>query len=312
MEEKLITKAELVSDLRDLGVKQGDILNVKCSMRSLGKVEGGAAALIEALLEAVGSEGTIVTDSFIKVYKPSVAKNKPLADDSSPSYCGVLANEMLKHPKVVRSGHPVQKFAAIGKYAEEFCKNHTDGSYAYDILRIMALKGGKNLKIGSDEQIPGVGTTHVAIGMLRLKNRRPYLGVCYMKNGQKTFFRRDWAGMCDKSFNKFLPYYEKNGDIISRGKVGHADSMLSSMYGTLKTEYDILKKDPSFLDCGDPFCIECQLNWSFSRSTKFGFMLKSLFHGKFKKALFVARMFYKKYVELPDEESALPPDDFAE
>lgn len=312
MEEKPITKAELVNDLRNLGVRQGDILNVKCSMRSLGKVEGGAATLIEALLEAVGEEGTIVTDSFIRVYKPYAAKKKPLADDRSFSYCGVLANEMLKHPKVVRSSHPVQKFAVIGRYAEEFCKNHTDGSYAYDILRIMAQKGGKNLKIGSDEQIPGVGTTHVAIGMLKLRNSRPYLGVCYMKNGEKTFFRRDWAGICQNSFNKFLPYYEKNGDIISRGKVGNADSMLTSMQGTLKTEYDILKKDPSFLDCGDPFCIECQLNWEFSRGTKLGFIIKSLLHGKFKKALFVARMFYKKYVELPDEGSKLPPDDFAE
>ena len=312
MEGKPLTKAELVGDLKKLGVQPGDILNVKCSMRSLGKVEGGAATLIDALLEAVGADGTIVTDSFIKVYKPSVAEKMPPVDEKSASYCGVLANEMLKHPKVVRSGHPVQKFAAIGKYAEEFCKNHTDGSYAYDILRIMALKGGKNLKIGSDEQIPGVGTTHVAIGMLKLKNLRPYLGVCYMKNGQKNFFRRDWAGMCTGSFNKFLPYYEKNGDIIARGKVGNADSMLTSMRGTLKTEYDILKKDPAFLDCGDPFCIECRLNWEFSRDTKIGFILKALLHGKFEKALFVARMFYKKYAELPDENSALPPDDFAE
>ncbi len=312
MDKKPITKAGLVSDLRNLGVRQGDILNVKCSMRSLGKVEGGAAALIEALLEAVGAEGTIVTDSFIKVYKPYVAKKMPLADDNSFSYCGVLANEMLKHPKVERSRHPVQKFAAIGKYAKEFCENHTDESYAYDILRIMALKGGKNLKIGSDEQIPGVGTTHVAIGMLKLRNSRPYLGVYYMKNGRKTFFRRDWAGICAASFNKFLPYYEKNGDIIARGKVGNADSMLTSMRGTLKTEYDILKKDPSFLDCGDPFCVDCRLNWEFSRGTKPGFILKSLLHGKLMKAVFVARMFYKKYVTLPDKDSKLPPDDFAE
>lgn len=312
MKEKPITKAELVRDLQNLGVKPGDILNVKCSMRSLGNVEGGAKTLIAALLEAVGEEGTIVTDSFIKVYKPDVAEKMAPVDEKSASYCGVLANEMLKYPGVERSRHPVQKFAAIGKYAKEFCENHTDESYAYDILRIMALKGAKNLKIGSDEQIPGVGTTHVAIGMLKLRNLRPYLGVCYMKNGQKTFFRRDWAGICKESFNKFLPYYEKNGDIIARGKVGNADSMLSSMRGTLKTEYDILKKDPSFLDCGDPFCIECQLNWEFSRSTRTGFILRSLLHGKFSKAVFVARMFYKKYIELPDGESKLPPDGFAE
>ena len=312
MEGKPVTKEGLVADLKKLGVKPGDILNVKCSMRSVGKIEGGAEALISALLEAVGKEGTIVTDSFIKVYKPDQAESMPPVDEKSASYCGVLANEMLKYPGVERSRHPVQKFAAIGKLAKEFCENHTDESYAYDILRIMALKGGKNLKIGSDEQIPGVGTTHVAIGMLRLKNRRPYLGVCCMKNGKKTFFRRDWAGICPNSFNKFLPYYEKNGDIIARGKVGNADSMLTSMRGTLKTEYDILKKNPSFLDCGDPLCFECQLNWEFSRGTKAGFILRSLFHGKFRNAISAARLFYKKYVELPDGESRLPPDDFAE
>ena len=312
MEEKLISRTELVNDLKKLGVQKGDILNVKCSMRSIGKIEGGAATLIDALLEAVGEDGTIITDSFIHVYKANVAEKKPLSDDFSESYCGVLANEMLKHRQVVRSKHPVQKFAAIGKLAKELCENHTDESYAYDILRIIALKGGKNLKIGGDVQVPGVGTTHVAIGLLRIRQRRPLLGVYFMKNGKKTFFRRDWAGICEPSLLKFYPFYEKNGNIISRGKVGNADSMLSSMAGTLKTEYDILKKNPSFLDCGDPFCIDCQLNWQYGRGTKIGFILKALLHGKFSKAIFVARMFYKKYVELPDGDSKLPPDHFAE
>ena len=59
--EKL-TKQDLVRDLKHLGIGSGDLLNVKASIRSIGELDGGADTLIDALLEVVGSDGTIVTD----------------------------------------------------------------------------------------------------------------------------------------------------------------------------------------------------------------------------------------------------------
>jgi len=51
--------------LRDLGVAPGAVLGGHASLGSLGWVEGGAGAVIGALLEAVGEEGTLVMSTYL-------------------------------------------------------------------------------------------------------------------------------------------------------------------------------------------------------------------------------------------------------
>ena len=57
------TVGSLVDDLRRLGVETGDVLMVHSSMSALGFVVGGAQAVCEALLIAVGAGGTIAMPS---------------------------------------------------------------------------------------------------------------------------------------------------------------------------------------------------------------------------------------------------------
>ena len=52
----MITKNDLIRDLRQLGVVRGDTLNLKVSMKSIGDIDGGANTLIEALMEVVGGQ----------------------------------------------------------------------------------------------------------------------------------------------------------------------------------------------------------------------------------------------------------------
>lgn len=77
--------------------------------------------VLEAILEVIGPEGTIVTDSFVHVYRLPIitGKKSKITDEKTPSYAGALANAILEHPNVIRSTHPIQKFAAIGKLAKE-------------------------------------------------------------------------------------------------------------------------------------------------------------------------------------------------
>jgi aminoglycoside 3-N-acetyltransferase len=307
MDEKIFSKQDLVNDLKKLGVMKGDLLNVKCSLRSIGKIAGGAETLVEALLESVGREGTIVTDSFISVFSERASAKKSLSDPNSPSYAGALANAMLKHPEVLRSSHPVQKFAVIGSKAKELTEGHNERSYAYNILKIMAEQGGKNLKIGSDEKVVGVGTTHVAIGMMGFRQLRPVVGRHYIdRNGSKVFFPIDWAGLCADGLLNFIPLYEQNGNIISKGKVGNSEAKITSMEGTLRTELDILKKDPAFFMCKNKDCVGCNLTWEMKKGSKIIFMLKSLFTGKFKQALRVLGFFAVKHKYLPHAGSNMP------
>jgi aminoglycoside 3-N-acetyltransferase len=264
----------LVSDLKKLGVSKGDLLNVKMSLKSIGQVEGGAETVLNAILDVVGKEGTVITDSFVEVHRlPLRRKDRVVVDDNTPSYAGALANAVLKHPDMVRSRHPIQKFAGIGKLAKELMLSHTPDSYAYDVLRKMSHMGGKNLKIGKDEVVVGVGTTHVAIGELGFKRNRPSLGVLYRdeKNNIKLF-KINWPGICSDGLIKFIPYYRKGNAILSEGFVGNADSKITYMEKTLQIELDLLKNDPRFFFCDNPLCDGCRLTWEFSEK-KYGLFL---------------------------------------
>lgn len=275
------TKKDLVNDLIQLGLKVGDLVNVKVSMRSIGKVDGGAKTLIEAILEVIGESGTIVVDSFLPVYPiKKLKKNKSLVSNNhTKSYAGAFANEVIKHPDCYRSNHPVQKFSAIGLLAEKLLKRHTSDSYAYNVFKEMSELGGVNLKIGTDEKVPGVGTTHVAIGMLGLKQKRLNRGINYYQDESNLKqFVRNWAGGCAKGFNNFLDDYRASGAIISDGFIGNAPSKISDMKKTLQIEYEILKRNPKYMFCDDRKCVNCKLTWDFHRESVLNYLLKNHFH----------------------------------
>ena len=55
-----VTRSEIVAGLQALGVRRGSILLVHSALSSLGWVEGGADEVIDALLDVLGAEGTLL------------------------------------------------------------------------------------------------------------------------------------------------------------------------------------------------------------------------------------------------------------
>lgn len=60
MERKIVLKQDILSALSEVGVCNGQTIMVHTSLSSLGFVCGGAQVIIKALLETVGTEGTIM------------------------------------------------------------------------------------------------------------------------------------------------------------------------------------------------------------------------------------------------------------
>ena len=56
----MITFDSLRNDLKALGVSSGDLLFLRISYKAIGRVEGGPKTFVDALLDVVGKEGTIV------------------------------------------------------------------------------------------------------------------------------------------------------------------------------------------------------------------------------------------------------------
>ncbi|MBY4897756.1 AAC(3) family N-acetyltransferase [Cupriavidus sp. AU9028] len=111
------TPEGIVGQLRALGVMPGDVLLVHASLRSVGPVAGGAAALIGALQEAVGRSGTVAMPSWTgdddRVFDPATT---PSAPD-----LGALARLFWQSEGVQRSDHPFA-FAAAGRHAREIVR----------------------------------------------------------------------------------------------------------------------------------------------------------------------------------------------
>lgn len=273
MNQKPFTKKQLFEDLRKIGVEDGDLLHLKASLRAVGKIEGGANTLVEALLEAVGEKGTIVIDAFIDAFALPLSEEdaKKIADNKTPSYAGALANAVIKHSKSVRSKHPIQKFSAIGYKAKELCDAHTYETGGYDLVHQMAKLNAKNLTIG--QNVVGVGTTHVAIELQELKRKEINKGRNYYdKNGEIKFAKMNWNGGCGRGFPKFIPLYEQKGGLIARGKIGNAESILTSMKKTLEIEIEKLREDNKFFFCDDPACYSCRMSWEHSEKKQVKFV----------------------------------------
>lgn len=278
MEKSIINKNTLIEDLKQLGIQQGDILNVKVSLKSVGFIEGGVTTLIDALLDVVGENGTIFADAFVKskILFPLQYKTKKISNNNASSYAGAFANAMIRHQASKRSPHPIQKFVAIGKHADIVLK-HNVGSAPYSVLHEMCTLGAKNLRIGSPNKVVGVGTTHVAIDLLDFKQNILRSGVDYIdKDGTIKTFLVHWPTGCRKAFNNLLPIYKEKGAVISEGFIGEAPAMLTDMQKTLDIELELGKTNPDFVMCNDPACYKCQLTWKHSKGKVLPVLWKNL------------------------------------
>lgn len=137
----IITKEDIKVQLSNIGVQRGMLLMIDSDFASLGYISGGAQTLVDALMETVGYDGTIVMPSFtLDNLDPACAGAKRILRESwdivrentlpfnrrltPPSCDNPLVHQFLRNEGVLRSYHPIYSFAAWGKYAKIICDKH--------------------------------------------------------------------------------------------------------------------------------------------------------------------------------------------
>ena len=122
---EILSTPQLVSQLKAIGICQGDILLVHSSLRAVGPVEGGAASVLAALREAIGSEGTLLMPSFPSGLEYDFASSGYTFDmRNTPSGCGYLTEFFRTQPGVIRSCSPTHSLAAEGPLASALLQDH--------------------------------------------------------------------------------------------------------------------------------------------------------------------------------------------
>ncbi|MCK5130504.1 MAG: AAC(3) family N-acetyltransferase [Clostridiales bacterium] len=119
---------DLIDGFAELGLRKVMSVEVHSSLKSFGHVDGGANAVIDALIDSVGSGGNIVMSAF-PMSKPLPLTDEDLEnglttkikilsiDDDIPSGMGVIADTFMKRPDVI-TGNGLFRVSAWGKDAE--------------------------------------------------------------------------------------------------------------------------------------------------------------------------------------------------
>jgi aminoglycoside 3-N-acetyltransferase len=224
---------------------------VHSSLSALGEVEGGAETVIQALLEVLGPEGTLVM--------PAMTGDAVFDLENSPTNVGKIPETFRHWPGVVRSLHPTHSVCAIGARAEALIEGHINEPSAVGPGspwgKLAELSDGYVLLIGVDQDrntLLHYAEDLVDAPYLRIINRE-YRDPATGEIRTKQLCRypgphRDFIGL-DRLFAE--------GGAMRVGRIGNAVCRLIHAGKAVELELAALRGDPEAVLCTNPRCIDC-------------------------------------------------------
>ena len=116
-----VTRKDVEKAVRDLGIKEGDVVLVHSSFKSMGHVVGGAEDVIGGFLDVLGEEGTLVFPCFTQKDFATAYETWHI---DKPSDTGYLTNYFRLREGSLRSDQATHSVAVCGKLKEELTKTH--------------------------------------------------------------------------------------------------------------------------------------------------------------------------------------------
>ncbi len=257
------SKEQIVGHLVAMGLEKGDTVLIRAALGRVGKVDGGAATIMNALKEVVGENGTLVTLGFTSLTARWKLKGSAVFKVNSKSNTGALAKFFLLDESCQRSKHPVNSFLALGPKAEKLLDNHDAGSLSYAPMNKLRADNAKMLIFGCVANSPGFTTVHSVqenLGLTKKSWFKGMAGALYESDGEiHTYIKKDFGG-CSAGFSKFYSKYIESEALVV-GRVGQAYALQIGVRASYDIEYKHINKDNKYFLCDNASCLSCRLSW---------------------------------------------------
>ncbi|MFA7229743.1 MAG: AAC(3) family N-acetyltransferase [Victivallaceae bacterium] len=246
-----ITKDIIIRDFLTLGICSGDTILLHSSLKSLGRVEGGADTVIDALLELLGEEGALLMPSFQSGSEFYLVDRGCIFDvRTSPSELGIITETFRKRPGVIRSLNPTHSTAGTGKQAAQLLSGHekcqVSCGFGSPYCKIIQAHG-KIVLLGVGHQ------SNTTLHFVENTNGAPTVcSVLYQpevidSSGNKivvpTYPHMPKLG---RDFSRVEPYLLEAGLQIN-GCVGQAETRVINAYGMNQLIGGIIRQNPMLL-----------------------------------------------------------------
>ena len=266
-----ITQQDIIRALKELGVKEDDLLLVHSSLSGCGYISGGAETVVSALRQSAETVlfplfnyswvylgGNITNTNMFRPY--SVTDTKSIWTGSIPKH--IVRN----HPEVIRGKHLSHGWGGFGSRAaacveSQPCDAPPTGKDSAP-AKALAL-GGKVVFFGT-----GLDSS-TFLHHLEDCSNAPYLApaVCQILEadgsirpvvvpghlpGHRDFYRKDAEN------SKFYTAAVKAGLEISEVSLGYGKLRMIDLRQLYDIGMELLKKDPRILLCDDPECLFCR------------------------------------------------------
>lgn len=256
-----ITEQMILRSLRELGIRQGDVLFVHSSLTRLGYIQGGPETVITSLRKAAGKRGTVVMPVFS--FSFPLWHNPAFDAKWSKSQTGIISEVFRWKKGVVKSGHPSHSVAAAGRLAREITKGHANIP-PYD------KKGPFGKLVEHDAKIIFFGCgirCNSILHALEDWHNVPYLapdivhvyekGEIQLKTIEKMpVGHRDFYMHAEEQPAKIYKWLDRKG-VIHRAKLGKGTICMMES-GKLKNACEeIMKKAPCVFLCDRKECLFC-------------------------------------------------------
>jgi len=255
-----ITKKQLIHDFRRIGVKSGDTISVHSSMSKIGWVIGDQLTVIEALMDAVDEDGTIVmqahstgnTDPRNWNYPPvpeewwEVIRKEmpPFRPEITPLRNLGRVPELFRiMPGVLRSNHPHVSCTAWGKNAKQIVMDHNlKDSYGDKTpWGVLYRLESKILLLGVDHE-NNTAIHHAESKASTPETARQTTGAAIIENGKREWVSWDEIAYNSDDFQEIGAAFEESIGYKTM-KVGQAESRLLPMKQLIDFAIDWMREN---------------------------------------------------------------------